>query len=253
MNWIGLASFIHQELYRMFKVAIQTLVTPWISAILFIYIFGHVVGQNILPIRGVSYIVFVLPGVLMMNVLMSSFSHSSSSLYFHRFMRRIEETLVAPLSHFEMVLGYVTGGVVRGVIVGVGILFIGVFFHATEIYNFWLFLFYILAVSTVFSLIGILVGLWSQGFEQFNMVNVFLIMPLSFFGGVFNSITMLPKTMQTIVLFNPFFYFIDGIRFSMIGVHESNLAIGLIMILGLIAILFYFVVHLFNTGWRLRS
>ncbi len=253
MNWIGLTSFVHQELYRMFKVTIQTLLTPWISAVLFIYIFGEVVGKNILPIEGVSYIVFVLPGVLMMNVLTSAFSHTSSSLYFHRFLRRIEEMLVAPLSHFEMILGYVVGGVVRGVIVGVGILIVGLFFDTTEIHNVGLFLFYITSVSIVFSLIGILIGLWAQGFEQFSMITVFVITPLSFLGGVFNSITMLPELMQTFVKFNPFFYFIDGIRFSMVGISESNLTIGFIMIVGLIVVLWAAVAYLFNIGWRLRS
>lgn len=237
----------------MFRVAIQTLVTPWISAVLFIYIFGDIVGKNILPIGGVSYIMFVLPGILMMNVLTSSFSHTSSSLYFHRFMRRIEEILVAPLSHFEIILGYVTGGVVRGVIVGVGILFVGLFFDATQIQHIWLFLFYIISVSIVFSLIGILTGLWAQGFEQFNMIAVFVITPLSFLGGVFNSITMLPDSMQTFVMFNPFFYFIDGIRFSMVGISESNLTIGFVMITGLIIVLWSIVAHLFKIGWRLRT
>ncbi len=253
MNWIGLKSFIWQELYRMFRVAIQTLVTPWISAVLFIYIFGEIVGKNILPIDGVSYIMFVLPGILMMNVLTSSFSHTSSSLYFHRFMRRIEEMLVAPLSHFEMVLGYVVGGVMRGLIVGIGILLVGLFFNATEIQHFGLFLFYIVSVSIIFSLIGILTGLWAQGFEQFNMIAVFIITPLSFLGGVFNSIKMLPDGMQIFAMLNPFFYFIDGIRFSMVGISESNLKIGAVMILGLIVVLWSIVAHLFKIGWRLRS
>lgn len=253
INWIGLKSFVWQELYRMFRVTIQTLLTPWISAVLFIYIFGEVVGKNILPIEGVSYIMFVLPGILMMNVLTSSFSHTSSSLYFHRFMRRIEEMLVAPLSHFEMILGYVTGGVVRGVIVGAGILFVGLFFGATEIQHIWLFLFYIVSVSIVFSLIGILTGLWAEGFEQFNMIAVFVITPLSFLGGVFNSVTMLPDSMQTFVMFNPFFYFIDGIRFSMVGISESNLAVGFVMIIGLIAVLWSIVSYLFKIGWKLRT
>ena len=253
MNWIGLKSFIAQELERMFRVPVQTILTPLISAVLFIYIFGDIVGKNILPIDGVEYIVFVLPGVLMMNVLTSAFSHTSSSLYMHRFMRHIEEFLVAPLSHMEMILGYVTGGVVRGIIVGIGVLIIGLLFGATEISNIGLFLFYITAVSIVFSLIGVLIGLWAQGFDQFNMIAVFVITPLSFLGGVFNSITMLPDAMQTFVKFNPFFYFIDGIRFSMIGVSESNLTVGLVMIVGLIVVLGAIVMHLFNIGWRLRS
>jgi ABC-2 type transport system permease protein len=237
----------------MFRVAIQTLVTPWISAILFIFIFGNVVGKNILPIEGVSYIMFVLPGILMMNVLTSSFSHTSSSLYFHRFMRRIEEVLVAPLSHFEMILGYVVGGVSRGLIVGFGILLVGLFFDATQIQHIWFFIFYIISVSVVFSLIGILTGLWAEGFEQFNMIAVFVITPLSFLGGVFNSVTMLPPAMQTFVMFNPFFYFIDGIRFSMVGISESNLTVGLVMILGLIVVLWSIVSYLFKIGWRLRT
>lgn len=253
MNWIGLKSFMAQEFERMFRVPVQTIVSPLIGAALFIYIFGEIVGKNILPINGVPYIIFVLPGVLMMNVLTSAFSHSSSSLYMHRFMRRIEEMLVAPLSHFEMILGYVAGGVVRGVIVGVGVLVVGMFFGATEIQNIGLFLFYITAVSIVFALIGILIGLWAQGFEQFSLITVFVITPLSFLGGVFNSITMLPDTMQTFVKFNPFFYFIDGIRFSMIGISESNLLIGLVMIIGLIVVLWGVVAYLFHIGWRLRT
>jgi len=240
-------------MYRMFRVAIQTLVTPWISAVLFIYIFGEVVGQRIDLIGGVPYVKFVLPGVLMMNVISSAFSHSSSSLYFQRFVRHIEELLVAPLSHFEMITGYVTGAVARGFIVGIGVLVVGIFFGATEIQHPGLFLFYIITVSMAFALVGLLIGLWAQGFEQFNLINVFVIMPLSFLGGVFNSITMLPEAMQTFVRFNPFFYFIDGIRFSMIGISESNLAVGAMIILGLILALWLFVSHLFHIGWRLRS
>lgn len=253
MNWTGLKSLIYQEMHRTFKVAIQTLVTPWISAVLFIYIFGEIVGKNILPIEGVPYIEFVLPGVLMMNVITSSFSHTSSSLYFLRFMRRIEEMLVAPLSHFEMITGFVTGGVVRGIIVGLGILFIGILFGATQILHPFLFLFYIIMVSIVFSLIGILTGLWAQGFEQFSMITVFIITPLSFMGGVFNSVSMLPEKMQVFIHFNPFFYFIDGIRYSMVGITESNLYFGAGIIFGLVFILWMLVTHLFNIGWRLRS
>jgi ABC-2 type transport system permease protein len=237
----------------MFKVAIQTLISPWISAILFIYIFGEVVGKNILPIEGVPYIEFVLPGILMMNVITSAFSHASSSLYFHRFMRRIEEMLVAPLSHTEMILGYVIGGVTRGIIVGVGVLLVGLFFDATTILHPFLFLFYIILVSVVFSLIGILTGLWAQGFEQFSMITVFVITPLSFLGGVFNSVSMLPEKMQTFVMFNPFFYFIDGIRYAMVGIGESNLYFGVFFILGLIVILWALVAYLFHIGWRLRT
>jgi ABC-2 type transport system permease protein len=252
INFIGLKTFVLREINRFMRVAIQTLVTPWISAVLFIFIFGYVVGQKIELVDGVRYIDFIIPGILMMNVISSAFSQVSSSLYFQRFMRSIEEILVAPLSYFEMIAGYVIGGVVRGVIVGLGVLAIGFLFGAANIEHFWLFLFYVVSISIIFSLIGILVGLWSNGFEQLAVLNTFVIMPLSFLGGVFNSVSMLPEKVQSFVILNPFFYFIDGIRYSMIGVKEANTTAGLFIIFFLIIFLSLWVGYLFKKGWKLR-
>ena len=252
-NWIGLYTFIRRETERTFRVAVQTLITPWISALLYIFIFGYIVGKRIDSIAGVSYIDFVLPGILMMSVISSAFAHSSSSLYFARFIRNIEEILVAPLSHLEMIIGFMTGAIIRGVIVGVGVFCIAVFFSAANVAHFPLFLFYLIGVSTVFSLLGILVGLWANGFEQLNVLNTFVIMPFSFLGGVFYSVTMLPEKFQFIAHINPFFYFIDGIRYSMIGIRESNHIAGYVLILGLILLLSSLVGYLFKKGWRLRE
>jgi len=253
MNWIGLRTFIRRESQRFLRVPIQTLITPWISAILYIFIFGFVVGSRIDAIAGIRYIDFVLPGILMMNLLQASFSQTSSSLYFQRFARHIEEILTAPLSYLEMITGYVIGGVIRGFIVGLGIFGIAVLFNAANLEHIGALLFYVGSVSVLFSLIGLLVGLWAEQFEHLNVLNVFVIMPLSFLGGVFNSITMLPEQVQVLVRFNPFFYFIDGMRYSMTGISESNLTIGLVVILGSIAILGLLVGHLFQKGWKLRE
>lgn len=253
MNWIGLQTLVWREIQRFSRVAVQTLVTPWVSALLFIFVFGHVVGRQIDAIGGVPYIQFVLPGILMMNIISSAFSQSSSSLYFMRFQRSIEEILVAPLSHVEMIAGFIVGAIMRGVIVGVGILLIGLLFGATSILHFGLFLFYIVAISVAFGLIGLLIGLWANGFEQLFLLNTFLIMPLSFLGGMFNSLSMLPPAMQTATIFNPFFYFIDGARYAMTGIHESNTLIGVAVILALIGVLFATVWVLFERGWRIRA
>lgn len=253
MNFIGLYTLIRREIERMFRVAIQTLVTPLISALLYIFIFGYVVGKKIDTIAGVSYIDFVLPGILMMSVISSAFAHSSSSVYIARFIRHIEEILVAPLSHFEMIIGFVTGAVIRGVIVGIGVFLIAIFFSSANIEHFFLFLFYLIGVSTAFAFLGILVGLWANGFEQLNILNAFVIMPLSFLGGVFYSVTMLPEKFQFIAHINPFFYFIDGVRYSMIGIRESNHIIGFLLIVGLILVLSVLVGYLFKKGWRLRG
>lgn len=252
VNWIGLYTFIRREIDRMFRVATQTLLTPWISALLYIFIFGHVVGRKIEKIAGVDYIDFVLPGILMMNVISSAFAHTSSSVHFQRFIRHIEEILVAPFSHVEMVVGFVVGGVARAVIVGLGVFVIAVFFGAAGMEHFVLFVLYTVSIATVFALLGVLVGLWAQSFEQLSVLNTFVIMPLTFLGGVFYSINMLPDRMQTLALFNPFFYFIDGIRYSMIGVHESNHAVGAAVILFMAVALWLVVVSLFKRGWRLR-
>jgi len=207
VNWIGLYTFIRREVTRFLRVSVQTLISPWISATLFIVVFGKIVGSRIDEIAGLSYITFVLPGILMMNVLTSAFSHSSSSLYFQRFAKHIEEILVAPLSYGEMIVGYITGALMRGILIGIGILIIGVLFGAAEMVHPLLFIAYIVAVSAVFGLLGLIVGLWADGFEQLSIMATFVITPLSFLGGMFNSLDMLPTSLQTVVLWNPFFYF----------------------------------------------
>ena len=236
----------------MLRVPGQTILSPLISATLYIFIFGYVIGTNIKNIAGVPYITFVFPGILMLNIIGSSFAQTSSSVYFARFIKSIEEMLVSPLSYLEIVIGYVAGGIARALVVGFGILIIGLLFGAVTLHSLPLFIFYIVAVATIFSLLGILVGLWAKGFEQLSAINIFVITPLTYLGGIFYSVTMLPGTVKFITYSNPFFYFVDGIRSSMIGISEANTLIGLAMIFGLIFGLGWLVIHLFQTGWRIR-
>ncbi len=253
MNVIGLQTHVYKEVQRFLRVGTQTLVSPWINALLYILVFGYIVGSRIDLIVGVSYIDFVLPGIVMLNLISSTYSQTSSSLYFQRFAKHIEEVLVAPLSHLEIVLGYVIGGVTRGLIVGFGVYIIAILFSAANMANLGLFLFYSISVALIFSLIGLLIGLWSDGFEQLALLNTFIITPLTFLGGVFNSITMLPEKAQIFVKFNPFFYFVDGLRYSMIGIQEGSFTIGLAVIFGSIIVLGSLVWYLFKIGWKIRT
>lgn len=253
INWIGLKTFIMRDVQRSFRVVGQTLITPWLSALLYIFVFGRIIGSRIGLLGGVSYIDFVLPGILMMNLIMSSFSQVTFSLYFMRFARHIEEILIAPLSYGEMITGFILGGVVRAILVGAGIYVLAVLFSAANFAHAGLFFFYAISVSILFSLLGILVGLWADSFEQLNVLNTFVIMPLSYVGGIFNSISMFPPWLQTFTKFNPFFYFIDGIRYSMIGIREANAMVGVAVILISNAILALLVWRLFQKGWRLRA
>ena len=253
MNWLGLQTFIEREIQRFMRVWIQTLVSPWINAVLYIFIFGFVVGSRIDLIGGVSYIEFVLPGIVMLNLIASSFSQTSSSLYFQRFARHIEEALVAPLSNFEIVIGYMTAGLIRGFVVGLGVYGLAILFGAANLIHFGWFVFYSVSVAIIFSFLGLLVGLWSDNFEQLTILNTFIITPLTFLGGVFNSIYMLPEKAQIFVRFNPFFYFVDGLRYSMIDIREADALIGVGIILSLVFVFGGLVWYLFRIGWRIRT
>jgi ABC-2 type transport system permease protein len=252
VNWIGLYTLLRRELARTMRVATQTLVTPWISALLYIFVFGSIIGRRIDLIAGVPYITFVLPGILTMNVISSAFGSSSSALYFQRFLHTIEEMLVAPFSHLEMLIGFVLGGVARAIVIAAGIFVLAIFFGGAHIEHILLFLITVFLVSTIFSIIGVLVGLWANNFEQLTVLTTFVIMPLSFLGGTFYSINMLPERFRILAYLNPFFYFIDSTRCAMISVCESNQWIGFGMMLSLVLVLGWFVWFLFERGWRLR-
>lgn len=253
MNGIGLYTMFRREVQRTLRVVIQTLVAPVISAALYLFIFGTVIGTKIEDFAGVEYISFVFPGVLMLSLINSSFASASSALYFMRFTRGIEEILIAPFSYLEMLIGLVGSAVTRAVMVAGLILVTGLLFGAVSLVNPLGFLFYITAISAIFAMLGIIVALWADGFEQLQVLNTFVITPLTYLGGIFYSITFLPPLAASITRVNPFFYFADGIRSTMIGYSEANSQIGLVIIIGLVLGLGTLLIQLFKRGWKLRA
>jgi ABC-2 type transport system permease protein len=242
-----------REVRRTLRVVIQTLVAPVISAALYIFIFGFVIGSRIEDIGGVPFISFVFPGVLMLSIINASFSSASSSLYFMRFTRGIEEILITPFSYLEMLIGFVGGAVTRALMVAFLILLVGVVFGAVQLVHPLWFVGYIAAIAAIFAMLGIIVALWAESFEQLQVLNTFVITPLTYLGGIFYSINFLPETAQIITQFNPFFYFADGVRSSMIGYSEANAMVGLLVIAGLVVGLGTLVTQLFKRGWKIRS
>ncbi len=253
INWIGLGTIIRRELSRLMRVPTQAFVAPWISALMFIFVFGFIVGSRIKLIEGQRYLAFVLPGILMMNVVNAAFLQSSSQIYFQRFLRYIEEALVAPFSYVEMIVGLLAMTIVRCVITAIGILIIGAAFGATSMSGLPEFIFWIVLVSTIFGLLGIIVGLWANNFEQLTMPVIFFITPLSFVGGVFNTVHMLPEWLRWIAWANPFFYFINGVRHSMIGFTESPEWLGASITVVIAVGLGIVVWRLFSAGYGLRE
>jgi ABC-2 type transport system permease protein len=252
-NWIGLGTMFKREVERTLRVVIQTLVAPVISAALYLFIFGTVIGTKIDDFAGVPYISFVFPGVLMLSIINASFASASSALYFMRFTRGIEEILITPFSYLEMLIGFVGSAVTRALMVAFLILAVGFLFGAVSLVNPIGFVFYVAAISAIFAMLGILVALWAEGFEQLQVLNTFVITPLTYLGGIFYSITFLPPLAAAITRANPFFYFADGVRSSMIGYSEANTTVGLIVIIGLVVVLGVTVTKLFQKGWKIRA
>ena len=253
INWIGLYTMVRREVVRTMRVVTQTLVAPVISAALYIFIFGTVIGTRIDDFAGVPYISFVFPGILMLSIINASFASASSALYFMRFTRGIEEILIAPFSYLEMLIGFVGSAIARALMVAFLILGVGLLFGAVTLVNPVAFVLYVAAISGIFAMLGIIVALWAEGFEQLQVINTFVITPLTYLGGIFYSVSMLPEKAVIFTLFNPFFYFADGIRSSMIGYSEANTTVGLFVIVGILVFLSYLVTMLFKRGWKIRS
>jgi ABC-2 type transport system permease protein len=253
INTVGLYTVLRREVRRTMRVVVQTLLAPAISAALYIFIFGMVIGSQISEVSGVPYITFVFPGVLMLSVINASFSSASSALYFMRFTRGIEEILIAPFSYLEMLIGLVGSAVMRALMVSVLIFVVGFAFGAVTLLHPLWFIFYVASIAAIFATLGIIVALWAESFEQLQIMNTFVITPLTYLGGIFYSVTFLPEFAATLIRLNPFFYFADGIRSSMVGVSEANDAIGLSIILILLVGLLTLVTQLFRRGWKIRA
>ncbi len=253
INWIGLWTMIRREIQRLARVPIQAVVAPLISALLFIFIFGFVVGGRISSIGGYRYLEFVLPGVVMMNIVNAAFLQATSQIYFQRFQKSIEEILVSPLSYVEMIAGTISIVILRSVFTAIGIMLIGVAFGAVHMHSVAEFLFWVIFVSMIFGFLGIIVALWAKTFEQLNVLVVFFITPLSMVGGVFNTVAMLPGWLRWLAYGNPFFYFINGLRHAMLGFNEAPTTIGVTLTVALAAVLGTIVWRLYAIGWGLRE
>ena len=253
MNLIGFSTLLKREIIRFLKFPTQMIIQPLISAVLFMAIFGEFIGGNISFDGGISFIAFIVPGIIALNLITASYSNSAFSLFMMRFLGFISDILVAPLSYAEMVLAFTLDSTVRGVFIGLIILGVSAFFTPITIFDPLMFIFFIVGISFVFGSLGIIIGLWAKEFEQVELLTVFVLTPLTFLGGVFHSINAMPEFLRELTLFNPFFHLINGLRYSLTGINEGNLLVGIIMVIVLSAGLLYINLRLFKMGWNIRS
>ena len=252
MNWVGLLTIIKRENLRTIKIINQVIWPPIISSLLYIFIFGFSLGQNF-EVGEVSYLVFLVPGLIMMNIIMTSYEESSSSLFLGKFINYIQELLISPLSYIELVLGFLFGSILRSAVISSLIFIVFLFFVDVSINNIFLYLFFLLFVSLFFACIGLIIALWAEEFDNLAVLNTFFITPLLFFGGVFHSIKLLPEIFQKLSLINPLFYMIDGFRYSILGKSDFNIYYSTLIVFILATIAFFYTVYLFRKGYKLRS
>ena len=253
MNWIGFMALTEREVKRFLRVWQQTIIPPIITSVLFILIFGYSLGSKISSIGGVSYLGFIIPGLLMMGVIMSAYSNTSSSLYISKFQGQVQEYLVAPLNYWQIIFALTIAGVFRGVLVGLGILVVGLLFTHIAVHSLLILIYFLLLVSLLFSFAGIATALWAANFDQMSVFATFVITPLTYLGGVFYSISMLPPFWNTLAKFNPILYMVDGFRYGFIGVTDVPLWHSMLLVLVLTILFFGLCVGMFQKGYKLRT
>lgn len=253
MNYHSIRAIYMFEMARTKRTILQSIVSPVISTSLYFVVFGAAIGSRITSVEGVSYGAFIVPGLIMLSLITQSISNASFGIYFPKFTGTIYELLSAPVSYYEILIGYVGAAATKALIVGTIILLTAGFFVDMQILHpVWMIGFLILTAIT-FSLFGFIVGIWADNFEKIQLVPLLIVTPLVFLGGSFYSISMLPPAWQTVTLFNPVLYLISGFRWSFYGVADVGVGISLMMILGFLALCVGIVWWIFKTGYQIKQ
>lgn len=253
MNFYAIKAIYLFELARTWRTLMQSIASPVLSTSLYFIVFGSAIGSRMVEIDGIHYAAFIVPGLMMLSLLNESVSNASFGIHMPKFTGTIYEILSAPISALETVIGFVGAAATKSIILGIIILATArVFVDFSIEHPFWMFAFLILT-SVTFSLLGFIIGVWADGFEKLQVVPMMILTPLTFLGGSFYSIKMLPEFWQTVTLFNPVVYLISGFRWSFYGVSDINVGISLAMIGVFLGLCFIGVWWIFKTGYKLRS
>jgi ABC-2 type transport system permease protein len=253
MNLYGVRALYMFEMDRMRRTLVQSILAPVLSTSLYFVVFGAAIGSRMTHIGGVSYGAFIVPGLIMLSLLTESISNASFGIYMPKFAGTIYEVLSAPISALEIVAGYVGAAATKSVLLGIIILATARLFVAFSVQHALVMALFLVLTSTTFSLFGFVLGVWADGWEKLSIVPILVITPLTFLGGSFYSISMLPNPWRTLTLFNPVVYLISGFRWSFYGTSDVGVGFSLAMTLGFMAACLIAITVIFRTGWRLKT
>ncbi len=251
--FVSYMTIVRGEVNRYLRLWKQTLLPPIITTTLYYVIFGTFIGSQIGPINGFDYMLFIVPGLTMMAVINSSFMHTVSSFYFAKFQHNLEELLVSPTPYWVMIAGYITGGVLRGLSVGTLVLGTALFFTDLQIENIFLVLLFAILTATLFSLAGLLNGMYAKSFDGISIIPTFVLTPLTYLGGVFYSVTVLPEFWQNISQFNPILYMVNGFRYGFLGVSDVSVWFSASILIVANIVFLAYIIHLFRIGFGFRQ
>ena len=252
MNFRSIQAIYVFEMTRFFRTLLQSFVSPVISTCLYFVVFGAAIGGRIDAVEGVNYIAFIVPGLIMLSVMTQAVSNASFGIYFPKFIGTIYEVLSAPISFVEIVVGYVGAAASKALFIGLVILATSLFFVDIEIIHPIIMILFLVFTCISFSLLGFILGVWANNFEQLQLVPLLIITPLVFLGGSFYSISMLPKFWQIVSLFNPVVYLISGFRWAFYDHSDVSIVTSLLAIILFTGFCIFIIFIIFKTGWRLR-
>jgi ABC-2 type transport system permease protein len=250
---VAFRTIVFKEIRRFTRIWPQTLLPPAITTSLYFLIFGNLIGQRIGEIKGASYMTYIVPGVILMSVISHSYANVVSSFYSTKFQKHIEELLVAPVPNWVILTGYVCGGVARGLLVGVVVTLISLLFTELPVNNIWIALAVVVLTATLFALAGFINAVFADSFDAISIIPNFVLTPLSYLGGVFYSVSMLPEIWQTISLGNPILYMINAFRYGLIGITDVDIQLAFAITGGFIVLLFFFSLYLLHKGVGIKN
>ncbi len=250
---IAFQTILTKEFLRFIRIWVQTVLPPAITMALYFIIFGKLIGSQLSDIDGYSYMEYIVPGLILMSVITNSYANVVSSFYGSKFQRHIEEMLVSPIPNYIILTGFVAGGMARGLTVGAVVFIVSLFFAELHIQHIAITLGVMILTSILFSLAGFINGVYAKSFDDISIIPTFVLMPLTYLGGIFYSIKMLPEFWQTVSLINPILYMVNGVRYGVLGISDISMGVSFSITLGFIIVLFIVSLQLLNRGIGIRS